>query len=515
MKKRFNQSVLVFLILSVGFLLLSRCRFKVPTEPPTWDVDLIIPLVNKMYTMTEIADDVDQIKIDPVTNEVIFTVEDEIDPFEVGDYLYAAGGGKEREVGFGTIELDSIGIGDGSILLDYAEIKDGEIVVEVVNNHGYEVTIQYEMPDIVHGTTGLPLSIHEVIPAFTQRVYSYPLNGYVASAPVWDGKNYIRFSAHLSGGIGGTVHLRVDVSDLTFYTINGRLEDLVVQIDSLETAINIPQEYEGFEIESAELRLALLLGMNVPVEVDILIQILSARTPTREVIHIQQILDPQPGRGAVADTIVVPDVASFINAQPTKILLTGSLKIGDGDIPTTVRDSDTISGSLLITAPLILKLPSQMTTTKVDTIEIDEDAREAIRDHLMQLTILADLENHLPASAEVSVHLSKTISDSTIFENADLIIGPVRLEPALLSGTAPAVVTEPSTYSWSELLEKEPDLQLFESEQLFWATRLTFEGTMGQRVKVRPSDYVHIRAHGLAKVHADFKDKDEEKGGTP
>ncbi len=516
MRGRPVVSVVSTVLLVAGFLLVSQCRFKLPNEPPTWDVNLVVPLVNKSYTVTELADESDHIEIDLANDQVIFSIEDDIEPMNIGEYLSVSGGSKERQVGFGVVELDSIGIGGTDILLEFAEIKHGEVRIEIENNHAYEVSMRYEMPDIVHGTTGQPLIVYEVVPPFSQRNYAYPLDGYVVSAPAHNGKNYIRFSAHIAGAGGSdTVHLRVEVGDLTFLSVSGWFDDLVVDIDSLETKIEIPQEYEGFQVESAELKLALLLGMNVPIEVDILIQILSARTPSREVIHIQQTLDPQPGRGAVADTIVVPDVASFINSQPTKILLTGSLKIGNGVVLTTVRDTDTISGSLKIDAPLILMLPSQTTTTKVDTIHIDEDAREAIRDNLMEMAIMADLENHLPASAEVSVHFSRTISDSTIFDNSDLIIGPVRLEPAELSGTPPAVVTAPSTFTWNQVLEKQPDLELFESEELFWATRFVFEGTMGQMVKVRPSDYIHIRAHGMAKVHADFPEKNEGKGGMP
>ena len=74
------------------------------------------------------------------------------------------------------------------------------------------------------------------------------------------------------------------------------------------------------------------------------------------------------------------------------------------------------------------------------------------------------------------------------------------------------MVDQSATSTWNQTLSKQADLTLFEEEQVFFGVQIDFQGTQGQLAKVRPSDYIHIRAVGAAEVKADFSD--DEGGGS-
>jgi hypothetical protein len=77
------------------------------------------------------------------------------------------------------------------------------------------------------------------------------------------------------------------------------------------------------------------------------------------------------------------------------------------------------------------------------------------------------------------------------------------------------VVKAPGNSTWNQVLTKENELTLFEEEEIYYGLQLIFRGTQGKMVKVKPSDYIHIRAHGSAKLRTKFpEDEDNEKEGN-
>ena len=503
-------------------LFLSQCSFKLPTEAPTWDVNLIIPLVSRMYTVEELIEDTDDLVINYQNEEIIFTMEEDIDRFEVGDHLKIDGAGSNV-----TIQVpQGVPVGQEynqsgevvfpeDIIIENAVVKNGEITVEITNQSGYQGRIELEIPSISVGGNSLQIEI--VSAPGINPPFKLDLSTYTITPRNAGGRSRIDFNTKVSieavhGGQAGNFLISFNISDIFFEEVTGTLNRVEVPFDTAEMEIDFPEELEGFEIGSAELELNLKAGVRIPMHLDLIIQGFETKGPYAAPIQIDTWITPTPS-GEI--NILLPDIADLINSQPARVLMTGSIEAGDGTMQATVYDTTAIQGSFSFRAPLIFSLPEYHTTLDdVDTLEIDEDTREAVRDNLFQLAVVADIENHLPIRGSVSIMFSKTRGDSTLYDDPDLIIGPVTFAEAILSNDDPKVVVQPGMYQWNQTLTKDEHLVLFEEEELYWGIKFDFEGTPeGDMAKLKPSDYVFVQAHGSATVRTKIPEDDDKEGG--
>lgn len=523
MKKRkfiFFKTFIFAIMLFLGVIILSKCTFKAPSQP-VWDVNFIIPLINKHYTMEELAEDSDDLIIDQQNESIIFRIDDEIDRFEIGENLKT--GNAEASIDVTVPDGVQVGWSDtrsgdivmpAEIVLERAVVQSGFINLEIDNQTGYQGTVDIEIPSFtlqgVILTESLPLA------AGGSQSFSIPLDFYTIQPRIAGGRSHIDFDGTVTiDGIqnptGGDFGIHVGTSEIVFKEVTGTLNEVEVPIDTVDTEMDIPEELEGFEIESAELELRFMLGFQVPVWLDFLIEGLEPRGQQAAPIQIDELVVPD-ARGEA--TVLVPNLADMINSQPQRILMTGSVRIGDGSTSATIYDTTSFTGSFEFQAPLIFSIPSQETKAEVDTLELDEDTRERIRDNLIEISIATVLENHLPISADITIYFSGSRGDNTLYDgnNADLTIGPIGLAPATLDGD-PSVVTIPDTSHYSQTLTKNDGLDLFEGETLYFGIKFNFNGTQDEMVKIRPSDYIHVQARGEAVVRTKFPDKDDEEGG--
>lgn len=85
-----------------------NCSFQKPSAP-SWDVDVTIPLVSKVYTMEEIADDQESINADSTTGLLSFEETSELDEYRVGDQLDMDNIEDSFTLELGSFDIDSPG----------------------------------------------------------------------------------------------------------------------------------------------------------------------------------------------------------------------------------------------------------------------------------------------------------------------------------------------------------------------------------------------------------------------
>ncbi len=120
-----------FLLLAAFFYLLS-CSFEKP-RAPSWDVDVTIPLMSKVFTMTEIAEDESSLSIDS-TGMLTLEVEAELDDYYVGDQLTIAHIQDRFSLDIGSFDIDSPGS-------EFTSVQLREIFSEADNFHGQAVVV--------------------------------------------------------------------------------------------------------------------------------------------------------------------------------------------------------------------------------------------------------------------------------------------------------------------------------------------------------------------------------------
>ena len=525
---KYRRFVHMCLIVSAGAILISlflnECTFKTPSAP-VWDVGFIVPLISKRYTMEELTDETDKIQIQG--DQVLFNIDHELDPIQVGDYLKTDGAEKSTSIpipndiqGEYQITVNDIVSLPDSIIVTHGVIKRGQVEVTINNQTTYNADINVLIPALQQNGSVFPINFN-INPGPNQHwFYTLDLVEFIPN-----GTNQIAFNASATvhgstGNQGGNININVRISEIVFKELTGVLNRVHLRLEDQRAEINLPDELEGFRIHSANLKLALRIGVPIPIVADLTLEAINPRNPGfPTLITFQDSITNVVGNGVMVDTLEFSDdqeVAGFINGQPEELVVQGSLMIGKAGNVVTISDTNTIRGTVLFQVPLTVTLPDYVTKTSPDTIEIDEDARERLRDNLISVDLEANIENHLPLGVSVTVFFDSTTSDSAMLYNPsytpNLIIGPLQLDPAPVTGN-PALVTGPATSTLVIGLNKN-QLKLFERPRIFFGTRLEILGTEGQMVQVRPTDYIDITANLSTVVRTKIpEDEDDGEGG--
>jgi hypothetical protein len=493
-KRKQWQALCVYFILAVSFVMvfLTRCTFKSPIAP-NWDVTFFIPLINETFTMVDLSEDIHELDIQG--QEVFLNYTYSFNPLSLEDQLNTSGASITLSVPSNGSISDSVGLPLNLILVDSAIIKTGSLTLNVTNSHGYTV-----------GVSG---------PPGTHNLGPYALDGGVLIPPIRGGQNYIRFNVGFSGGLSTDfVDITFDFSDFTLSSVTGILYGLGVSIDDVDTDVDIPEEIDELRVGDAKILLTFGPDIPFPMDVDIFIEAIEkAGGTTTETILIQQTLVP-----GVSDTIRITNLANFFNSiisQPSRILISGNVSIGDGVTQSTISEDDSITGTAILQAPLIFTLPAYDTDSDPDTLTIDEDTRDIILDNVKNLKLAGEIENHLPIGVKLELLFSKDRGDSTMFDAGYTpdFTATLDIAQAPNDGGNPAVVSasliSPLNISMTEQIIE----NLFSDSLLYYGIRFTFSGTNSQMVEIRASDFIRIQANFTAEVNTKIPEKEDGKGG--
>ncbi|TDI86944.1 MAG: hypothetical protein E2O77_14100, partial [Caldithrix sp.] len=99
-----NHSIF-YISFTLAFLLTSlNCSFDKPSMP-SWDTNVSIPLINKSYTMAELAEKESSISLDS-TGNLYFEVDADLDNYYIGDELYLESLQDDFSLNFGSFSID-------------------------------------------------------------------------------------------------------------------------------------------------------------------------------------------------------------------------------------------------------------------------------------------------------------------------------------------------------------------------------------------------------------------------
>jgi hypothetical protein len=210
------------------------------------------------------------------------------------------------------------------------------------------------------------------------------------------------------------------------------------------------------------------------------------------------------------------DFAPIANLLPKTLRLRGTALIGTGfsGSPATIHRDDKVKATVHFEAPLIFTLPPVTNKSEVDTIKIDKDARKRIQKNMLEAMLIFEVENHVPLGFRLDAYFSNTRGDSTLYDapNHQLVRTLFIQLPDDISGSPGTVRQFSVSMDTLGLSKSRGDLDVFDSPNVFFGLRFTFPGT-DDMVKVRPEDYIRMRARIEATVNTDFEKDDQEKGG--
>ena len=405
-------------------------------------------------------------------------------------------------------EEDFIEIAD-SLVVQEATVQTGQVQISLNGNIPINAWVRYELPDF-QTPQGYVFTDSFFVANNSFKSTTIDLTGLTLRPQLADfGKQRLRFNWTIRTMDTGSnmVVIRssdnmianVDVAKTIFSQITGKLGNQTVQISQNDIDLNLPADIDTVFFETASMELHINNGINFPAYLTLNIE---GRNDNggRSNLTVSHVLLPATAPGQPVTTTIVLDqnnsnIEEFISIIPSLIKVTGNVKLNSPDWTGTITRNDFVDGDVSIKAPLTVKIPDQTVETDVQTINIDQSVRDDIINNLTKGMFYIELTNHLPVGA--TIELLFCDRDSGLYQQPVLEIGPIGANAGRVDGSGYVVTADESQIT---LGLTEEQVQTFLLNPLFAGVRIRLDGNNNQFVRVRASDYLHVKSYSKIKA---------------
>jgi hypothetical protein len=376
--------------------------------------------------------------------------------------------------------------------LTQASLSSGAINITIENTSELAATLTVNINELRE--SGSPFAIEAYIPANGTFNYNTDLSGYNLSPEIVGNKMALNIDldAEFPGSGGNVVvisssdefSVEAVLSDLEFSQATGIIAPTVIEMQTIEESVDLPEGMENISLSDALITLNLYSEIDIPAEVDI-----DLYGDGGQHLNIySEIAGGSPGNPGVTE-VVIDNLNNFLNPVPQSITVSGTALAGDGATSGTVYSDSKVWGTFEITSPLKFAVGETTVEGDVNSTDIDQDDIDEISERLLEATIYATLTNHLPFACEVELYFSG--DSATLYSDPQLIIGPVEVSGGTVDGNG--LVTN-AAVSEITIHLSETDLDIIENATLYVGQYIYLAGTNGQMVNILNSDYLDIDA---------------------
>ena len=294
--------------------------------------------------------------------------------------------------------LDSNSINlESATRVDEAILNSGQLELSIMNNIGIEAVVNFSINELTKNGSALDTSflISDQPSLIFLDLAGYTLNlvpdlnpqtvNYVSSIDIPSGEL-------ISLSFGQSIMIDVKMDSLSFSEISGYVDPVVVEIDSIEQQIDLPDEIRNLDFSIINMEFSFQSSLMLPVFLNL--ELLSINDETGEIYR--KIIDDIN----ITETpnFYIDSVEQLINIKPNRIIATGNTKIGSLNDFGSVSTSDSLSGILKIAAPLAFEIDEN------SEIELDPEEFKAVEiEDLISATLFIDYRNELELGADISI----------------------------------------------------------------------------------------------------------------
>ncbi len=403
---------------------------------------------------------------------------------------------------------DEITITD-SLIITEATIEKGLVEMDLGGTFPLDAWIHYRLPDFISQTGQELVDSLYINRNSTDKKY-INLDNYTLQPQLADfGQQKIQFQWTAETIDSGTemilvrandlVNAEINLSKINFSSYSGKIGSEKIDITQEEIEFDIPADLDSIFFETAQMKLTINNSINFPAVINFEIEGQNESGAISK-MSVNETIQPSEQPGVATPTVIVlnqnnSNIKEFISILPSLIHIDGQVTIGDINMIGTVTSDDFVNGEVKITAPFSLKLPSQTIESDVNDLDIDDDVKDDIIDNLSSGSFYAEISNHLPVGAAVEIMFAQ--SEAEVFDQSILEIGPLRTEAALVNSSGYVENARDGEITF-DLTEDQ--MRTFLKSPLYIGLRVAVDGTNGQYVKVRGSDYIQIKSFSKIKV---------------
>ncbi|MBD3288078.1 hypothetical protein GF337_04685 [candidate division KSB1 bacterium] len=395
-----------------------------------------------------------------------------------------------------------------SIAIHHATIKQGSMQFCINQSFSANATVEISFPQLFD-KSGRELKETISLSGSGDHIRNIMLDGFtVQSEKAAIGNQHLEICWHATIKSSNKmllidehdfVNMNFSISEIIFQEVSGVLKTVEMEIEPLREEIDFFDDLSSIQLQNAGVTIYIKNSINFPAQTDLLLKGISRDGDIANLTVREKI--PAASPHSIETTTIILDkrnsnIVEFLNNLPQKVEIYGTVSLGDGVCEGTVTQNDFFEAMLEITAPLSISMDAQEIEVKPDTLKIKNDVREKITTNLLSGEFFATINNSIPLGASIYINISKT--DSSVYLNPDIVIGPVEIQPAKINDSG--IVTDAVQKSTHFMLT-EDDLRLFENPELFMGLKIKMPGTENQIITITSSNFINVNAHTIMKLN--------------
>ena len=412
-------------------------------------------------------------------------------------------------------DKQKLGFPDSRIRVKSAEIREGEITLVVINQIPVITSLALTLPDLTLG--GVPATFETGQLAFGDSSRPvFTLKDYVF-APLDSDEIRIEYTAETfpSDGevtISATDRITIEARPqrLTFGNVTGILDHLELPIAPVTQTVDFPEGLSNLSLDETELIVTATSGIGVESEMEILLTGFSNGVETTELVVNTVVPRASPDSPQPFEVRVTDELKAFLNALPDSIIVTPTVRIGDG------MNEEFIEPDHWVQVDNVnFRAPARFTILNDTRIEptpdfrefSDAEARERISNNLIQGRVFTEINNHLPIGVSVSLRVARRLEDvydeelvdrgGSIHPDSVLVIprndDPFGVQAAPVDANGQVIDAQVQAFSDTVGVTKDEALFFLVEGGVYTGVLIQLEGTGGP-VELRGDDFITVVA---------------------
>ncbi|MBI5326510.1 MAG: hypothetical protein HZB41_14760 [Ignavibacteriae bacterium] len=492
-------------------IILTSC-FKVPDQlvMPGWDSEFNLPLTNRSYTLGEIINSDDNVKIDTLNGNDKFTITtDSMNySFGIGDYL------KSRlDQGFTNLEMNlqnneaslEIQLTNG-IELDSANFSEGELVIDIINTGNTIIEYEVTLPDL-YRSDGKNFKFKSSIPGNGRSSSNLDLSGCYYSSYQNIDKSKLRVKGKVISGSGvNLIKLNISVRNSNFKYISGKLPKMDIAQINKDFELPITDAIQKFR-DKLELYNSILTieaqyktTLSKPFEILVKnIKVIGKRNDGSTINLTDGNGDENLGEIFISKNKSIrtfsnanSNLTEFLSFLPDSVYIRADVTVN----PDGKRGEASSSDSVLLY--INIELTGDMSFNNVAysdsvNLQLTSDDRKTIRNGREAILYL-ELTNAIPLSVDFDIVFADS-SGNALFNKKAFI------DASEVDGNGRTSVPSQNI---SQIKIDSTEIQKFaDCEKVVYNLLLSTSGN-GKKVSLHPSDWLKLITYFKLKYHVEF-----------
>jgi len=316
---------------------------------------------------------------------------------------------------------------DDSTIVHTAVLKSGVLALSIDNSIGVVADVFFQINEFYNNSISLDTTF--TISAGVTDV-QLDLSGYSLILPSDVDTQKVNYVSNISLpsdqemtlSLSDSISIAVSMTNMAFSSVTGQINPVTVTIDPVEQTIDaLPEELDGFDFEDVEMNLDFTSSIDLPVYLDLSITAYNDTNGDSVTKNVSQNIHANPN-------VQIPDASALINIRPDRIIARGSAQVGDLDSVGTVASDDSLSGIMIVRAPLMFIVDANTEISPDPSELVGERDSLGIPEDVMDIAVILSINNQWGFGADLSVLLAPD-SVSLTNGNVDTLISGFSFDP--------------------------------------------------------------------------------------